>query len=133
MQRVDTTAPISWMFVLCVMVLCLFKAIGVLQDGERPWQEHLPTALHAAAMLGSPQLLWALVCSKSNFSRSQAFVATLTVIAFITTAVLFGSFPGAGRPDWGGEGLFEVPIAFVVEWLIAGVLLLVFWVAGYWK
>jgi hypothetical protein len=87
-------------------------------------------ALAFAAMFGSPQLTWALACRKAQFSGSQALIASFAVVAFIGTSVLFGTFPGVGRPRWGGEGHFEVPIALAVEWLIAGVLLLAFRISG---
>lgn len=83
-------------------------------------------ALVFAAMFGSPQLTWALVCRSAQFCDRQALIASFAVAAFVGTSVIFGSFPGVGRPGWGGEGHFEVPIALAVEWLIAGVLLLAF-------
>ncbi len=118
--------PINWIFFLCFTVLCLFKAVGVIQESLHPWYEQLPMALFFAAMFGSPQLKWALVCRREQFNGSQALIAAFAVVSFVGTSVFFGSFPGLGRPRWGGQEHFEVPIALAVEWLIAGVLLFAF-------
>lgn len=83
-------------------------------------------ALAFAATFGSPQLICAFACRKAQFSGGQKFIASLAVMAFIGTSVVFGAFPGVERPHWGGQGHFEVPIAFAMEWLIAGVLLFAF-------
>lgn len=117
---------INRLFFLCFTVLCLFKAVGVIQESLYPWYEQMPMALTYAAMFGSPQLKWAFVCRSEQFSSTQVLVTAFAVVSFVVTSVFFGSFPGVERPRWGGEGHFEVPIALGVEWLIAGVLLLAF-------
>ena len=117
---------VNRVFVSLFSVLFLFKGVGVIQESRVSWYEAMLPAIMFAVMFGSPQLAWALASRKALFSGSKVLIALLAVVAFVITAVYFGTFPGAGRPSWGGQEHWEVPIALAVEWLIAGVLLLAF-------
>lgn len=126
-------SSINRLFFLCFIILCLFKAVGVIQESLHPWHEVIPMALVFAAMFGSPQLTWALACRRAKFNGRQTLIASFAVVAFVGTSLFFGTFPGVERPQWGGDGHFEVPMALVAEWLIAGVLLLAFRAGGHAK
>lgn len=119
-------ASANRVFAFCFLALCLFKAVGPIQESSHHWYEAAPMAFLFAAMFGSPQLAWAVTCHNAQLSGKQVFVALLTAVAFLCTSLIFGTLPGVGRPNWGGEGHFEVPVALAVEWLIAGGMLVAF-------
>lgn len=111
---------------LAFFFLTAFKFITVISsDGA-----NASAALFYAAMFGSPQLIWLWLLRKPLLSCSQARTALFIVIAFLCTSLYFGSFPGTNPPSWGGEGHFEVPAAFLLEWLISLVGIFVFIVCG---
>lgn len=112
---------------LALAFACLagFKFVAVLGEGS-----NVLAASVYAAMFGSPQLLWVLLCRKPLRTGPQRRTALLVAAAFLGTSVYFGSFPGTQPPRWGGEGHFEVPAAFVVEWVISLAGAIVLYVQG---
>lgn len=101
--------------VLAALIACKFYVALAEEPGFSVAK--LPVAAIYAILFGSPQLLW-LLKARRVLSPGQAIVAVAVTITFILTAIYFGSVPGSRPPSWGGEGHFEVPAAFVVEWVI---------------
>ncbi len=108
--------------------VCLvgFKFYAAMSEGQSLLLEKVPIALMYAALFGSPQLLWLAKCSKP-LSGSQVRVAAQVAIVFTLLSMYFGSFPGTHPPSWaGGSAHFEVPGAWVGEWVVALVALIPF-------
>jgi hypothetical protein len=111
---------------LAFLCLAAFKFFAVISsDGA-----NASAALFYFAMFGAPQLVWLWLLRRPLPSRGQARVAVFIAAAFLCTSCYFGSFPGTTAPSWGGEGQFEVPIAFLLEWLVSIVGVLVFTARG---
>ena len=101
--------------------LAAFKFFAVMSENGS-----VSAALFYTAFFGSPQLIWLFSCGDKSLHKEQLSTPFWVVIAFLLTSLLFGSFPGVERPSWGGEGHFEVPAAFLIEWLVSIVGILVF-------
>lgn len=101
---------------LLFALLAAGKAFLVLQENQ--FTEY-GSALVYMAIFGSPQIYWLLLTIKAT-TQKQAVIATVVLLLFTFSAWYFGLIPGTASPAWGGEGHFEVPIALLVEWLIAG-------------
>ena len=97
-------------------LLATGKAFLVLQENQ--FAEYR-SALVYMAIFGSPQIFWLLLTIRAA-TKKQALIATVVILLFTFSAWYFGFIPGTASPAWGGEGHFEVPIALVAEWLIAG-------------
>ncbi|WEN14776.1 hypothetical protein PY254_16310 [Rhodanobacter sp. AS-Z3] len=115
------------MFVLMFSFFCLaaFKFFGAVSENA-----NAAAALVYAVMFGSPQLIWLWFCGKPSLNDGQIRTAAYVAMAFVVTSLCFGSFPGLGSPAWGGEGHFEVPLAFLAEWLVSIVGIAVFLARG---
>lgn len=102
--------------ILMLAFACLasFKFLAVMSEGSEPL-----AATVFMLMFGSPQLLWVALCFKWMDRPSETRTGAWVAAAFVGTSVFFGSFPGTGTPSWAGEGHFEVPAAFLIEWLVS--------------
>ena len=104
-------------------LLAAGKAFLVLQENQ--FTEY-KSALVYMAIFGSPQIYWLLLTIRATTNK-QATIAAVALLIFTLSAWYFGFIPGTPSPAWGGEGHFEVPIALLAEWLVAGLLFVPFW------
>jgi hypothetical protein len=100
-------------------VLAGLKFIAAMPTTSALSAEAIPPALTYMLMFGSPQLFWLAQCRTRLLGGAQVVIALIVVVAFTVVALEFGFWPGSAPPRWGGEAHFEVPFAFVLEWLIA--------------
>ena len=104
-------------------LLAAGKAFLVLQENQ--FTEY-NSALVYMAIFGSPQIYWLLLTIRAT-TKNQIIIATVVFLIFTFSAWYFGFIPGTASPAWGGEGHFEVPIALLAEWLVAGLFFVPFW------
>lgn len=102
--------------------LVVAKALLILQENR--FTEY-KSALVYMAIFGSPQILWLLLTIRAT-EKKQTTTAIAVLSLFTISAWHFGFIPGTKSPNWGGAH-FEVPVAFFVEWAIAGIFLVPFW------
>ena len=100
--------------------LLLFKMLLAFRGGKFEPATIL-VALEYAVIFGSPQIYW-LHKVRSLESRPQSVIAVVTALLFLGAYAYFGFLPGQASPRWGSSAHFEVPIALVAEWIIAGLL-----------
>lgn len=105
-------------FYIVFGALLFMKSLLPSRDGDDSFLNALVPAVLYAAMFGSPQLFW-LFKTRALKSRSQSVVAAFTAAFFLGSYYYFGFLPGQRSQDW-GSSYFEVPAAFVVEWVITG-------------
>jgi len=102
--------------------LAAAKALLVLQ--ENGFTEY-KSALVYMAIFGSPQILWLLLTIRDT-EKKQTVTAIVALVLFTVSAWYFGFIPGTKSPNLGGAH-FEVPIALLAEWVIAGLFFVPFW------
>jgi hypothetical protein len=107
-------------------LLASFKFISIILEKQAFGSAAILPALMFMFMFGSPQIVWLFKCAKTELTEKQLNLAIVVAALFAGTALNFGYFPGISRPSFGGEYHLEVPAAFIVEWLIAGISLVIF-------
>jgi hypothetical protein len=110
---------INLIFVFVFALLASFKFISIILEKQSFSSASILPALMFMFLFGSPQIAWLLKCRKTGFTVNQLIPAIFAVVFFVGTSIYFGYFPGTSRPSWGGEGHFEVPVAFAAECVIA--------------
>ena len=112
--------------IIAFTLLVAFKFIAVIPTERTFSADAIASALQFALFFGLPQLAWILVSKKAEVNEKQFNLALVVASLFMGTAINFGNFPGTSPPSWGGEGRFDVPVAFAVECVIAVISLALF-------